>query len=262
MKYNRIILFFCIALPVSIIMRIFQLKYTIDTSTGFFLQEYKNIGWYLLFVILAFVIVTAILSFTSHRNPEKPPKPNYLMSISAVALAVTIGYELFTESFSKVVRIWQSSLLMITGFLAIIYLILFAIGSFVKFNVPQISAIAPAVYFILRIICTFTSISSLALITDNFILIASYCTTLLFMVSFAKVYNNIDSERNFRKLLASGLCSIVLCATLSIPNIIINVMLNNGYLHTSMATNISVLFTGLFTASFIFSHFSIKNCEE
>ena len=84
---------------------------------------------------------------------------------------------------------------------------------------------------------------------------------LLFFLSFGKLYNGIDTERNFRKLMASGLVSAVLCFTQSIPHIIINLVTDNGYLHTSNADNFSVLSFGMFIAVFTFSHFSAKNIK-
>ena len=61
--------------------------------------------------------------------------------------------------------------------------------------------------------------------------------------------------------MASGLVSIVLCFTQSIPHIIINLTTHNGYLHTSNADNFSVLSFGIFIAVFTFSHFSAKNIK-
>lgn len=59
--------------------------------------------------------------------------------------------------------------------------------------------------------------------------------------------------------MASGLVSVVLCFTQAVPHIIINLVTDNGYLHTSNAANLSLLGFGLFIAAFTFSHFSLKN---
>lgn len=74
MKYNKIVLFFCISAPACMLMRILQLMFTVEAETGFFNAEYGSIGYYLLAFIAVFCAVTVILCFTGHRNPDHPPK--------------------------------------------------------------------------------------------------------------------------------------------------------------------------------------------
>lgn len=259
MKYKKIVLFFCIALPLCTLMRFLQLAFTVDTETGFFKPEYKTVGCYLLAFILAFCAVTVVLCFTGHRNPEHPPKKNIFISLSSILFALATGAQLLSESFSGTVRLWQSALLIITGFAAVVFFFAYGISGFVKFKIPPVFFVAPAAYFIMRIICDFTSVSSLALITDNMLLLAAYCFNLLFFICFGKLYNKIDTEYNFRRMLAVGMGSVILCFTQSIPHFIINIVTGNGYCHTSLVCNASLFAGGLFIAAFIFSHFSYKN---
>lgn len=259
MKYKKIILFFCIALPASILMRLLELYFTIDTKTGFFKPEYKNIGYYLLILIIAFCTVTALLCFTSHRNPEHPPRKNPILGAASFLMAAGLGLDLFGESFVEAIMKWQTAVLMVSGLASIVYFIAFGVGMFADINIPPVCTAVPTVYFIARIICSFTAISSLALITDNVLMLAAYCVALLFFLCFGKLYNKIDVDYNFRKLMAAGLSSVTLCFTQSIPHIIINIMSGNGYLHTSNASNISLLITGIFIGVFTFSHFSLGN---
>lgn len=262
MQFKKIILFFLVALPLSVALRIIQLTYTIEAATGFFKQEYKTYGGYMLAVIFAFSIAVAIFAFTSHRSPEHPPKPNIFMSVSAVCLCFSILYELAAENFPAVVQPWQIALLKITGVATAVYFMAFALKRFFDFPLPDLCAIIPTVYFILRIICDFTAISSLALISDNLLLMAAYGVSLLFILNFAKLYNRTDREYNFRKLMASGLAAIILCLTQSVPHIIVNAVSDFSYLHTSMEANVTVLFVGVFISAFVFSHFSHQNACE
>lgn len=262
MKYKKIMLFFSVALPLCVILRFIQLEFIIETATGFFKQEFEVFGGYITAVIFAFCAMAAIFSFTSHRSPEHPPKPNIAISLSSLLFAVSIIFEALTESSAQVVSTWQMSLLRISGILAAVYLIIFALKRFVDIPLPAIASAVLPLYLIFKIIFNFSAISALALISDNILLIAAYCVSLLFAISFVKLYNNSDTERNFRKLLATGLSSVILCLTQSVPHIIVNVSNGYNYLHTSMAANINLLFLGLFIAAFIFSHFSKENACE
>lgn len=262
MKYNKIILFFGFALPVSMILRFLQLFYIVESDTGFFKQEFNNYGYYIMAVIFAFTAATAVFSFFSHRSPEHPPTVNIGLSLSSFALAVSIVVELFLGGAEFGTIIWQTILLRVFGIASAVWFAAFSIKDFMNLRIPAISFSIPTVYFVLKIICSFAGISSLALISDNILLIGANCVSLLFMLNFAKLYNNIDTERGFRKLLASGLASVILCFTQSVPNIVFHFSTEGGYLHTAMVTNFNVLFTGIFIVAFVFSHFSHSNACE
>ena len=57
MNYGKIMLFSGIALAVSLVMRLLQIIFTVDTSTGFFKTEYTAAGYYLM-VMTAVICVT------------------------------------------------------------------------------------------------------------------------------------------------------------------------------------------------------------
>lgn len=259
MRYKKIILFFCIVMPLSILLRTFQLFFTVETNTGFFKSEYKTAGFYLLVLIIAALACLAIICFTGHRNPEHPPKINPLISFASIIAVLGIATGAYDTRLTGVTMPWQSALLTVSGILAAVYFLLYAVSGFINLKLSPLLSVLPSVYFIMKIICSFTAISSLALISDNILILSALCVMLLFFLSFGKLYNGIDTERNFRKLMASGLVSSALCFTQGIPHIIINFVTDNGYLHTSNAANFSMICFGIFIAVFTFSHFSAKN---
>lgn len=261
MKYKKIVLFFCLTLPLSLLLRTLQLFFTVETDTGFFKIEYKTVGFYFLALIIAVCVSMAIICFTGHRNPEHPPKINPFIAVSSFLVVISIISSIFDQSFLEVVMHWQTTLLTISGVLAAIYFLLYGMSGFININLPPILSIFPSAYFIMKIISSFTAISSLALITDNILILAAYCVILLFLISFGKLYNGIDSEGNFRKLMASGFVSVILCFTQAVPHFIINFATDGAYLHTSNATSLSLLGFGIFIAAFTFSHFSLSNIK-
>ena len=262
MKYGKIMLFSGIALAVSLVMRLLQIVFTVDTATGFFKTEYTAAGYYLMVMIAVICAAAAFICFTSHRSPARPPHTNSFMSAASFLMVPAIFIELYAESFSGTVMVWQNTLLVLTGIAAAVYFIVFGFTAFADIKMPQLLAVLPAVYFIMRIICSFTSISSLALITDNIFLIAAYCVALVFFLCFGKLYNGIVTDNSFRKLLASGTVAAILCFTQSVPHIIVNIATSNGYQHTSNAANYALFITGVFITVFIFSYFSASNCTE
>ncbi len=258
MKYKQIILFFTIALPVSLALRLVQLFYIVEPSTGFFKQGFDAFGDSITAIIIAVALALSVFAFFSHRSPEQPAKSNLGISICSVLFGLAVTLELCFGGEIFGVVMWQKVLLYVFGTAFIIWLFAFAVKDLLKISLPTASYIIPILFFILKIICNFSGISALALISDNVLLILAYCFSLMFMLNFGKLYNRLDTERGFRKLLATGLASVVLCFTQSIPNTVYHFAVK-GYLHTELITNISVFFTGVFIAVFLFSHFSYKN---
>lgn len=258
MKYKQIILFFCVALPVSLGLRLMQLFFIVEANTGFFKHEYDSWGNGITAIIIAVGVITAVFSFFSHRSPENPPKTGLVMGISSVLLAFAVAMELFFTNGSYGVSVVIKILLYLFGILFVLWLIVFSVKDFLNIKIPLLTYAIPCLYFVARLIYSFGEISSLALISDNIFLIAAYCAVLLFMLNFAKLYNNFDKEKGFRKLLASGLASVLFCFTQSVPNVVFHI-LSGGYSHTAVQTNFSMFFTGVFIAVFVFSHFSYAN---
>ncbi|MBQ6825176.1 MAG: hypothetical protein IJP34_00770 [Clostridia bacterium] len=263
MKYKKILLFSGIALPICLGLRFLQLFYIIETETGFYKPEFKNFGSYILFLIFGFVAATVMFSFFTHRRPDKLPKINIFMSVSSFFLAISIVFELFNQGDLFGTVIWQVLLLRLFGLLSAVWLILFGLKGFLNIKIPVITSAVLGVFWVMKIICNFASISSLALISDNILLIGAYCFVLLFMMNFGKLYSGLDFERGFKKLMATGLGSIILCFTQSVPNIIYNLVTGGDYNHIAMASNVNLFITGIFILVFVLSHFSHKNaCER
>ncbi len=262
MKYKKIMLFACTLLPISVLLRVAQLLFTVEITTGFFKPEYEAYGYAILIAMFIFAAVAAGLAFTTHRSPEHPPVNNIYMSISSFAVALSVLFESFGAVVSQFSLPWQIVMLKITGLLAAAFFVAIGVKGIKDIPVPSLCYTLPVIYLIFKTIYEFTSISSLALISDNIILLAGYCSVMWFMLQYAKLYNGAEKDSDFRKLLASAILSVIFCFTQSLPQIIVNIYTGNSYLHVSNATNWNMLFIGIFIAIFTFFHFSHKNACE
>ncbi len=260
MQYKRVIMFFLVALPLSIIMRLLQLKYVIDAKTGFFLPQFNIFGYAILIIFFVVAFMFALFSFTTHRSPEHTPKH----SIPLCVFSFIAAFGIFCKTFlSNIPLSAQTLLLNISALLAIAFFIAFGLKKYFDFKLPEFTYIFPCIYFIFDIIREFTAVSSLSVISDNILLIASLCSMMIFSLQFAKLYNSVDREYNFRKLLASGLVSSLFCFVQSIPYFIFNTVSSTPNNHTSFGANLGLLCFGCFVVTFIGSHFSRKNaCVE
>ena len=260
MKFGKIITFASVCLVLNLILRSFQLRYTIEITTGFFRHSLADYGAIMLGVIFFAALCSAAFAFLCCNSPENPPRPNLPLGISGILLGMAILAQVFLEVFSNVVPVWQVILIKLFGFASAAFLVVFGLLKFVKIKFPRILYIIPTVYFIFRLIGVFVNISSLALISDNLLLMAFYCSALWFWLQFAKLYNFNYDEKAFRSLLASGILTVHFAFTQSLPHIIVNIVTGSSYLHTSVVENLTVLLTGVFVAIFTLCHFmSNKN---
>lgn len=262
LKFKKLLFFFYIALSASVLMRLVQLNFTIEQKTGFFTAENSHFGIYLLLLIVAACASTAILCFTTHRSPEHPPKRSVSVGVAAFFSAALTAAEVFFETFAGTVPDWQATVLTLAGAATVVFFVAYGVSLISDFALPPLATAVPVIYFIARIICVFTSISSLALISDNLLTIAAYCALLLFFLFFGKLYNGIDPDFNFRKLLSAGLSSVLLCFTQGLSHILFNIMIGGGYNHTGLLSNAALLVYGLFASAFLYSCFSVKGSGE
>lgn len=259
MKYNKIVLFFSISLALGTIMRFFQIKYTITYATGFFVSALSGYGHFIIAIILGMAILNAVFAMTYYKRPDNPPQTGIVLAITSFMLSASILFEVFTERTVTPAIPLQSVLLKIFGMLAAAYFVLYGLDKFFDTRLPDMTATIPVIYIIMRIICDFAAVSSLALISDYVFLILGYCVILLFFINFLKLYNGIDNEYNFRKILATGLASAAICIPQTISHIAVNAVSDGGYVHISHAANGSMLAFGLFIIAFVFTHFSKEN---
>ena len=152
-------------------------------------------------------------------------------------------------------------MLKIFGILSGAFFILYGLEKFIDIKLPNITTAIPALYVVIRLISDFTAVSSLAIISDYVYLICGYCVILLFFLNFVKLYNEIDTEYNFRKIFSTGLSSAVICISQSVAHIAVNIASNNGYTHISHGANLSFLAFGIFIITFILTHFLPKNLK-
>ena len=188
------------AVILTAVLRFFQIKYTIEFSTGFFIGNFSGFGYFMLAAIFLAALLCGIFAFTYYKNPENLPEKSKVLGVVSFLPAITIVLENISGNTTFVVNNIQSAALNVVAILTSIFFILFGISKFTDFALPEWTTMIPAVYFIIKMIVDFAKISSLAIISDYILYISAYCVMLLFFIAFAKLYNNINDDKNFKKL--------------------------------------------------------------
>lgn len=255
MSFKKIIIAFSIGLPICIAARILQIVFTIKSKTGFYLHGQENLGRVLLAVIFAVAALLYLFAFKAYKTPEKPPKNNLFLAISSGCMALVLLNEFLGQRFPTTALNWQITMVKISTVACIAYFIAIALQGVLGFKLLPILHVIPCIFAIAKTIFSFISISSLAIISDNVLLVAAYCLLMLFFVNYAKLYNNLDTDLNFRKILATGLATSIVCNTQAVAYFAVNIFGNQEYLHTDISVMFTVLCFGIFTLAFTISHF-------
>ena len=257
MKLNKIMFFFILALPISIVLRGLQLLFTVDYVTGFYYVSKETVGIILLILILLSAFFMGFFARQVFTRPENPPKANIFTSLFSLLVCGAIFNENFIQAFPVSALPWQIAILKITAVLISVYLLCVPLSLIFKFQIPSLLSVCPIIYLLMKIICDFTVVSKLAFISDNILMVAAYCLILLFFLNFGKLCNGID-DAGFKKILSYGLPAVILSLTCSIPNLAVNLILKEEYLHTSISASLSLLLFGILILSLLISYFYQK----
>ena len=261
MKYKKIMTFFAIASPIAILIRTMQVLFMIDDK-GFTLPSYRSMGYKMIIASLAAVAVATILGFITHRCPEKTPRISIPLMIASVVLGLWTIADIVIFPISATAPVWQNVALKLLGVLSGILWIVYALGKFVTIKLPPLVFVIPVLFWVVRLINAFTSLNTLALTVGHVLLMLAYCAVLVFFLQFAKQLNGLDKEYNFKKLLASGICSISLCGVFSIPYLIATVLGSDAAKTEGFSPIITLFVTGIFILVFTISHFSNSNLRK
>lgn len=233
--------------------RVLQLAEIVEYENGFFTEE-KRVFGVVLSVLIVFVCgAVAFLNGKAVKSYEHPPKNNIFLSIGAGLLAIALLNEAFNQDFPVTVTPFQIGITRMVTVITAAYFIVWAVSCFVKITFGPMVHIIPIIYLIIKTIFTFIGISSLALISDNALLMAGYCLSMLFFINYGKLFNGINRENNARKLLGVGFPASIICISQSVSYFLVNIFGKEKYMHSDLDVIFTLLFIGLFILTFVIS---------
>ncbi len=258
MNFKKLMTAFLIALPVCVGIRIIQIIFTIEYSNGFYIIGKSLLGNIALVLIALIGVAGIVLALKTKNVSIRLPKKDIVLGVLSILVAISLGGELFGEATPMTMTAWQVWFLKSTTLFTAVYFTANGISMFLGFKLPTLLCVMPAVYAIVKTIFTFINISSLALISDNILLMASYCCLMLFFINYGKVYNGIDVKTAFPKLAARGFVTAIICGAQSLSAIIINIFGNTPYTHINNEVLYSLFCLSAFTAAFVYKTAKIK----
>ncbi len=221
MKHRHALMLLGITLPICVLLRTIQMCFIIDEKTGFVKQQYTGISLAITIVICAAAVsvglLAATLEGTKHEKKELRPS----MAIASLLASGMFIYVTVAEFSQQSSTAWYNTLLVFFAVASAAVFVAYGLRNINPYKMPTIILVVPVLYYITRLISVFVSTSSLALTTENVLLIFTSSVLLWFMFEFASFENEIgEIEKRPKKLFASGLVAVIFCAVTSIPKFI------------------------------------------
>ncbi len=252
MKFKNSTLIILWGIIVAFVLRTLQIFLTIDQSTGFYKIGESAGGTFLTVAVAVLCIVVAFVA----RNDDVTPndeKDGLATQIAAAVLSISLFYEFMNEGFVLQSFSWQVVLMKLFGLLTAVYFAARVVCPIFNFTLPQLFHTLPSFYMIIRIICSFISISSLSLIAENVFLVASYCCALLFFVGYASQKCELEISDN--KVYMRSVLAFSVCFVTAFPNLIMNATSLGGYSHISASSQAVLTAMSIFIAVFTYKKY-------
>ncbi len=259
MKYKYILTVFFASLVASIGLRTYEIVALTDSATGFVESGMKTAATLITCIIAALAVAVALCALTVKRNPVKLPKTSVGLGLSSFLLSFGILFDIANVYFSSNVPDWQAALVNISGLVSVVFFVCYGVTAFVGFRLPRALFVAPVIYWLFKLVCVFTAISSISLLTDYAFMMLAICAILLFMFELAKIANKIELKQSYRRILVSGLLASFFSILTVVPSLIARWFGTQTVFREGSSDAVVYLLTGLFIIVFLINFFKAKN---
>lgn len=260
MRYKHILTVFFCSIPAVVFARALQLVKLTDHTTGLITRNKPAM------MITAFIgLVTLVVlgcAITIKRAPLKTPRVKKPLGIAAALAAVGIAADAISVLRLSTVVNWQRFAVLIVGAATAIFYVLYAAKAVKKYPLEKLFYIIPTVYWGLRLIVTFINIAPMTLISENAYLILAQAATTLFMFEFGKIANGYDKEKSYKKILVTGVASVLLNAAFSVPQMFLLLTDYKATEHQSSGILLGSMLTGVFVTIYLLAHFANRNLKN
>ena len=256
MRHRHALVLLAITAPICVVLRAIQMCFIIDEKTGFTKQNYKVINLGIMIVICASAVAVGLLAMTIEGTKQNKKE---LHPVMAVVSALTSGmfiYQTVSGLSAQSMGSWYSVLLVLLSLGSAIVFLAFGFKNIYDYNMPSMILIVPVIYYIVRLISVFVSTSELSLVTENMFLIFTSSILLWFMFELASFENGMgDVHKAPKKLFASGLSAVVLCAVTSVSKFIFAVVNNIQLSGEDISAALLNAAMGIFVLTYILCNF-------
>ncbi len=256
MRYRHTMWLICISLPICVVLRLVQMAFMVENTTGFIRQQYSFTSTLITTVILAAVATVAALSTAADGIKQKNISLQPGVAVSSILVGGMFIYQMVANVSLLRTGFWYNIIFVALSFLSAFVFIMYGIKNVYEYKMPTLEMVIPVAYYVVRLINIFINTSKLALVTENIFLILTNSAVLLFMYELAALENEIGNpDKKPKKLFAFGITAIMLCVTTSLSKLIMILFTSVKYPHADIAGALLNLSIAVFILIYIMCNF-------
>ncbi len=260
MKFTRILFFLTLASLATVYARTAQLLYLTEPKTGFFLTDSKPAAIALSAFIAIAVVLSAVMTCFTRRNPAGAPDKALPPRIGAMVLAFACLYEAvfidYLSSASIVILLTRVSAVLAAASLAL-YIARFYSAAAAK--ISKFFYLPLLLFFAMRLVSTFTVYATVSVIADNVFHIAFMCCALVFTLCLLKLENGIMPGRSAYRLFPLGVATFMTGICCSIPQVALLILNKPQLIHSETHSLLLPFATAVFAICYTLSLYGKKN---
>ncbi len=260
MPHKNILQIFSLSTFFTVVLRFFQLYFTIDTKTGFSVTgryEKINIILYVLMLVLI-ALPTFFSAVSSNRQPTRAPIPKSfpLLTISNFVVAICFLAKAGILFLSLEALVFYDVLGILLYLVSAVWFIIYGTAGLVKIKLPVVFSIAPIFLYLYQLVSLFISHNGLTNISENIISTIYLCVLLYYLLLQSKILCRITIRKTSRVIFPIGLLTFMLMAVGNLPALAIRLIGSGDVLHSSSVFNIEYFVLGLYALIFTLQLYS------
>ena len=269
-RYPLLLTVFAVCGALLTILRVFQVKTSIDASTGFYTKTgFPVILFYVLLVgSCLFFAVSSFITSDSKRVSLSSTKSKSLFAVTLVFSFIMFfdGVMSFIKSVfdagNTEVQVSVFKSLMISGAIPLFLQSIFAIlsGIFLielsfsfknrngSVGKHRILALMPVGWVSCRLLHLFVRKISFTRVSDLFLELSMCAFMVLFFMAFAQVYSGVYSTDSGWRIIGFGLPAAMISFIVSLPRLFFTIVDKSSYINENHPFNVADLVFGIFVA--------------
>lgn len=259
MKHRHALTLLGITTFVCVLLRTIQMCFVIDEKTGFVKQSYGAVNLGVMIIVCASAVAVGVFAATIDGTKQEKKELRPSMAISSALASGMFFYQAVSGLSQQTTLAWYDLLLVVFAMASTVVFLAYGLKNIYEYKMPPIILVVPVLYYIVRLISVFVSTSALALVTENIFLIFTNSALLWFLYEMAAFENGVgETLKAPKKLFASGMVTIILCAVTSLPKFMFAFVSDTQLSRDDISSSLLNAAMGVFVLVYIVCNFIQK----
>lgn len=248
MKTKFLSLSFLAASIITILLRIIEMLFFIDPSTGFYYSGFRAFSFVNIFLIIAFAVLYYLV--VRLNKPKYKSAGELHFSNAFGALFCVTG---FTSDL--IIKLCSSSGISVSNVIFLIMAIVF-FSAQIAYNllgkeIMPILTLLPIPYWLYMLIKFFIEITDMAIISENLYRLTAISLMLVSFTLLAKVMCYVNLRKNARWLTVIGLTTVMVVGVGNVAEYILVIFQKSNALHYNELPDVTLFLSAIYLLIYI-----------